>query len=217
MYNLQPGTIHTCSAHFYDMGGINGNIDNFNNSETFCSENSERINFYFNSFNINNSNLYIYDGPNITSPLIGNYTPVDTLTGINITSTGSCLTFKFICNLFGWPPLQGWASTITCIPIPMAFSSATVTQDIVLPVSTASTNNQVIGIQVSTIGTLSPISASSFSFNTTGSTNVSDITNAKLWYTGTVNSFATNTQFGNTVSAPSGIFNITGTDRKSVV
>jgi len=47
-------------------------------------------------------------------------------------------------------------------------------------------------------------------FNTTGTTSTSDITNAKLWYTGNSGTFATTTQFGSTLSSPSGAFSITG-------
>jgi GEVED domain/Secretion system C-terminal sorting domain/N-terminal domain of BNR-repeat neuraminidase len=92
----------------------------------------------------------------------------------------------------------------------MAFVSCTTTQN----ASTCprpSTNNQIIGVQIVTSGAASPLSATSFSFNTTGTSAVvtTNITNAKLWSTGSSSSFATTTQIGSTVAAPNGTFTIT--------
>ncbi len=59
-------------------------------------------------------------------------------------------------------------------------------------------------------GCSTPMNATTFTLNTNGTTNVSDISNAKLWYTGTSAIFAGNTQFGSTVTSPNGSFTITG-------
>ena len=91
----------------------------------------------------------------------------------------------------------------------MTYSSSAVTQSVTSDVYTNSTNNQVIGIQVVTSGSANPISATKFTVNTTGTTSISDITNAKIFYTGTSSTFATTTQFGSTVASPSGSFDIT--------
>ncbi len=94
----------------------------------------------------------------------------------------------------------------------MAYVSSTTTQAVVTPVLTNTTNNQVIGVQVVTTGNASPLSMTSMTFNTTGTTNAAtDITNAKVWYTGTSSTFATTTQFGSTNATPSGSYSITGT------
>ncbi|MBI2967953.1 MAG: T9SS type A sorting domain-containing protein [Bacteroidetes bacterium] len=99
---------------------------------------------------------------------------------------------------------------------PMTYTSSTVTQSNTSLVSINSTDNEVIGIQIVTSGSSSPLSATSFSLNTTGTTApATDITNAKLWYTGTSSSFATTTQFGSTVAAPNGSFTFTGTQTLS--
>jgi hypothetical protein len=92
----------------------------------------------------------------------------------------------------------------------MTYTSSTTTQTVVSGVFSPSPNTQIIGIQVNTAGTISPINATSFSLNTTGSTNpAADISNAKLWYTGLSSSFATSTLFGLSV-APNGTYTITG-------
>ncbi|MCX6319656.1 MAG: hypothetical protein NTW29_20425 [Bacteroidetes bacterium] len=93
----------------------------------------------------------------------------------------------------------------------MIYVSSTTTQANTSSVPRGTTNQQVIGVEIVTSGTLSPLSATSFTLNTNGTTApLTDITNAKLWYTGTSSTFATTTQYGSTVAAPNGSFNITG-------
>ncbi len=99
---------------------------------------------------------------------------------------------------------------------PMAYSSCTTTQNNTDNVSANSTNNEVIGVEVVTTGSTSPLDATSFTFNTTGTNDVvNDIANATLWYTGTSGTFATTTQVGSVVSNPNGTFTINGTQTLS--
>lgn len=81
------------------------------------------------------------------------------------------------------------------------------------PTGKGMTNQIILRIEVVMSGTDNPLSATSFSFSTTGTTNTSDIANAKLFYTGTSNSFNTNNQFGSTVNNPSGNFTINGSQQ----
>lgn len=99
----------------------------------------------------------------------------------------------------------------------MTYTSSTTTQANVSSVTAGDVANvEIIGIQIVTAGTCSPLSATSFTFNTTGSTApATDIQNGKLWSTGTSSTFATTTQFGSTVAAPNGAFTITGTQTLS--
>ena len=97
------------------------------------------------------------------------------------------------------------------VPSPMVYSSSTTTQ-VTGTLSKNSTNNAIIGIPVTMSGGLSPLNVTQLNFTTTGTTNpAADISNAKVYYTGNSNSFATTTQFGSTLASPSGAFNITGT------
>ncbi len=93
---------------------------------------------------------------------------------------------------------------------PMMYVSSTTTQNNIANVSTNTINQEVIGIQVVTSGILSPLSVTSISAHTNGTTNVADITNAKVWFTGSSPSFATTTQFGSTIAFPSGAMNFMG-------
>ena len=105
-----------------------------------------------------------------------------------------------------------WESPVYFISAPMSYSSSTTTQNETSGLSPNQTNMKIIGVEIVTNGNLLPLDVTSFTFNTTGSTSpLTDITNAKLFYTGSNNTFATATQFGTTSIAPSGTFNISGT------
>jgi hypothetical protein len=99
----------------------------------------------------------------------------------------------------------------TWSPLPMTYSSSTTVQlqsGVNVPQNT--NNNQIIQVQVVTSGGSSAITATSFSLGTTGSTNpATDITNAKIYFTGNSSAFSTANLFG-TQSSPSGTFSISG-------
>jgi hypothetical protein len=99
--------------------------------------------------------------------------------------------------------------TIKQMP-PMTYVSSTTTQTVTSAVYPGFTNQQIIGIQVVTINPGSPFNAAGFTFTTNGSTNPpADISNAKLFYTGTSNTFQAVNQFG-FVNSPNGSFVVNG-------
>ena len=63
----------------------------------------------------------------------------------------------------------------------MAYTSSTTTQAVTTPILTNTTNQQIIGVQVVITGNASPLSITSMTFNTTGTTSTADITNAKVF------------------------------------
>ncbi|MCX6257466.1 MAG: GEVED domain-containing protein, partial [Bacteroidia bacterium] len=95
-------------------------------------------------------------------------------------------------------------------PPPMTYTSSTTTQNTAI-VGIGEQNAQIIGLQVVTTGVTSPLSTTSITFNTNGTTIASDISNARAYYTGTSSTFATTTQFGSAVVNPGGSFSINGT------
>jgi len=104
-----------------------------------------------------------------------------------------------------------WETPIEYTATPMVYISATTTQKNTSSVAPDQINQEIIKVEVFTNGNLSPFSASSFTFNTDGSTApATDITNAKLFFTGTTNAFSTATPFGATVSSPDGSFTFEG-------
>ena len=92
---------------------------------------------------------------------------------------------------------------------PATYSSSTATQNNTLDVSAGQNNEEIIGVEIVATGECPQTSVTSFTFNTSGTTNTSDIDNARLWYTGPSSSFATAIQFGSAVANPSGTFTFT--------
>ena len=68
---------------------------------------------------------------------------------------------------------------------------------------------KIICAQVTTEGMIVPKIINSLTFNTTGTTSIDDIQNARLYYTGRSNTFSTLTQYGATIAQPNGdmVFN----------
>ena len=93
---------------------------------------------------------------------------------------------------------------------PMTYTSSTTTQNNTTPIATGANDQEIIGMQIVTSGSQTPISATSFTLNTTGSTSTANMTAAKVFYTGSSASFAATNQFGSTVSNPSGTFTVNG-------
>lgn len=116
--NYNGQTVNTCSGTFYDSGGSAGPYSNNENyTVTFCSGTSDHLKFDFTALNIGTGDvLYIYDGPNTGSPLIGTYPGIIVLTPFTLYTSGTCLTFNFVSD--GSFTRPGWAATITCDPCP---------------------------------------------------------------------------------------------------
>lgn len=95
----------------------------------------------------------------------------------------------------------------------MAFVSATTDDAQVDNVSVNSTHEAFLRVTVNTSGELNPLLLTHLDFNTSGTTTVSDLSNAKVFYTGNDSNYSTARQFGSTVSSPSGIFSVTGSQQ----
>jgi len=110
--------ITTCSANFYDTGGPGGNYGNNQNyTVTYCPDSSDEcIQAAFSSFATENccDYLRIYDGPNTSAPLIGQYQGANN-PGIvlgSVANASGCLTFEFFSD--GSITAAGWAAAISC-------------------------------------------------------------------------------------------------------
>jgi hypothetical protein len=105
---------------------------------------------------------------------------------------------------------QSVTFTLTC-PANMAVVSATATQTATTSVNAGTANVQVLGLEIVTNGTLSPLTLTQLNLSTNGTTNATaDLTNAKVYTTGTSGTFATTTLFGTAVVSPNGTFSVTG-------
>lgn len=120
-YNGQ--TVQTCSGKSYDSGGAGGGYGaNETYTVTFASNNATNthMKLYFAAFDIHPSDtLYIYDGPNTTSPLIGAYNNNNTLflfpVYTSVLNSSGDITLKFKSNSATHG--QGWEADITCTPV----------------------------------------------------------------------------------------------------
>lgn len=113
-YNMTTGTVNTCSGVFYDNGG-GGNVypNNENRTQTFCSDNGQKLVFDFTNFDLyDTDSLWVFDGNSTNGQLIGLFL-LATLPE-KITSSGTCLTFRFKSNASG--QLNGWKALISCTP-----------------------------------------------------------------------------------------------------
>ncbi len=99
-----------------------------------------------------------------------------------------------------------WTITVTyTAATPMAYSSSTVTQNNTSTVATCASNQEIIGIEVTTTGTTSPIDLTQLRVRTNDSDDpLNDISNIDIYYTGTSSTFATTTLFGSAAPAAVG-------------
>ena len=128
-YNIATNngqTINICATDFYDNASGNYNA-NVNQTITFKANLANKgLKMSFNQFDVHFSDtLYVYDGPNTTSPLIGKFNNNNSLSGgqnivqtsiYNSTNvTGASLTFKFVTNASNQG--AGWFASLACIPV----------------------------------------------------------------------------------------------------
>ena len=118
-YNMQNTTITTCNAAFYDDGGPNSNYShNMDCTMTFLPETEgAMMEASFDEFNTENSwdKLYIYDGSNTSSTLIGEYTGQNSPRTVTATNAQGALTFRFTSD--SSVASSGWKAHIYCTGI----------------------------------------------------------------------------------------------------
>ena len=120
IYNMSNGTVNVCEAVFYDDGGPNQNYAaNGSYVQTFCSASGQLIQFNFNrnetSF-ASGDTLWVFDGSSISAPPLAMYISGSTIEPI--TSTGTCLTFRYRSNATN--QARGWQGIISCVDTPPA-------------------------------------------------------------------------------------------------
>ena len=98
------------------------------------------------------------------------------------------------------------------IQSPMTFLSAAAFHPNLTKVGAGTATNEILGLRVITSSTGSAINATVFDFSALGTTDTAEISNLKLWYTGSSSTFATGNQVGATVATLPGTvsFSVTG-------
>jgi len=71
-------------------------------------------------------------------------------------------------------------------------------------------NTEIMKIELTTEGKANCSNISALKFNTEGTTNVADLTGARVYFTGATDQFSTATPFGELLIAPSGEFTVSG-------
>jgi len=93
----------------------------------------------------------------------------------------------------------------------VAYTSSAVTQATTAAVSAGSTNQHILTLAVTIGGVAAPnVNLTQVTANTNGTTNTADLSNARLYFGGTSNTFSTATQYGSTVANPNGTFVFNG-------
>jgi len=115
-YNMSNQTITACGGGFFDSGSGN---ENYNNSEdytiSFCSDNAERLQFYFSSISLaQGDTLWAYDGTDTDAELIAMY--IQHSNRDHIWSSDTCLTFRFKSDDSN--TASGWEAQYWCMENP---------------------------------------------------------------------------------------------------
>ena len=116
-YNMSSTTINTCNSLFYDDGGPN--LPYGNNADltmTFLPATAGgMLEAIFSEFELENNYdfLYIFDGPNVGAPQIGQYTGSGGPGTVTATNAEGALTFRFTSD--GSLTKTGWAAVVRCI------------------------------------------------------------------------------------------------------
>jgi hypothetical protein len=116
---LASGTYVTCSANFFDGGGLDGNyLPNQQVITTLKPPNaSDKLSVTFSSFETDNDTLFVYNGNSTSAPLIGKLAGIKGYGTITSSAPDGSLTFKFVSDgtqYYSYPYLSGWAATIQC-------------------------------------------------------------------------------------------------------
>ncbi len=93
--------------------------------------------------------------------------------------------------------------------IPMVIDSVMVDQ-ITAAAPLNSVNQNIVAIRVHASNSFNALNLSSLKLNTNGTTNVNDIQNARVYFTGNSAVFAPTNQYGSVVTAPNGTFYVSG-------
>lgn len=108
----------TCAATFTDAGTRYGNYaDQVTQTITFTpGASNSSIKVDFTEFDVEEDYdfLYVYNGPNTSSPLLGAFSGNSLPPSLTSTATNGQLTFRFVSDQI--INEEGWVATITCVP-----------------------------------------------------------------------------------------------------
>ncbi|MDD2527840.1 MAG: C25 family cysteine peptidase [Lentimicrobiaceae bacterium] len=118
-YNMANGSITACTGLFYDSGGATAAYQsNENFTQTFYpGSTGKMIRMVFSTFNTesNYDKLHIYNGSNVSAPLIGTYSGTTSPGTVTANNVEGALTFNFISDYS--VARDGWSATLSCYDV----------------------------------------------------------------------------------------------------
>lgn len=127
--NVSCTTPPTCSSFFYDSGGATGNYSNNENQPTtfFPDTAGDAVTVTFTQFDLEFADdLYVYDGPDATSPLLGVFNGTALPGPFTSSHTTGALTFVFESDFS--VTYAGWEASLSCAPyVPPVICGSTFT------------------------------------------------------------------------------------------
>lgn len=119
-FNMMNATMTTCLANFFDSGGPNSDYGNYEDfTMTFQPATAGALlTVDFSDFsvepasNCNYDYLSVYDGQNVTAPLMGTWCGTDGPGTLTATNANGALTFKFHSDYS--EAFSGWSAQLSC-------------------------------------------------------------------------------------------------------
>lgn len=117
------------------------------------------------------------------------------------------------CQSYTWGETEDYTVEIVTAG-PMTYASSTATQNNTGSVQNCASSAEILGVEVVTTGSTSPLSCTQLRVNMNGTTNTGDVSNISVYYTGTSSTFAATTLFG-TVTPGAGNLLVNGSQALS--
>ena len=205
------------NTNFYDDGGKDGKItEQFNGAITFIPATAgSKIKVDFSKFEIFNTSsvgyndvFKFYNGQSVDEgQLITTLLAEPELVKSTADDGSMTITFKSVTGI----PANGWEATVSqFIPGPMSYDETTTYVASTETLAAGNTDESILIFSIKTTNTLNPLELQSITFDAAGTTSLTNIAKAKVYYLGKKNIFSTSNPFGDIISIGSNTFTITG-------
>ncbi|MDD6209866.1 MAG: BNR-repeat neuraminidase N-terminal domain-containing protein [Bacteroidales bacterium] len=215
---------------FYDMGGPTGDAPrDYTGAICFVPKNAgEQIEISFETFDLTkaaDAKVYIYDGeieyPKYNAPIPEN--PVAVLSnndgGSPIRSTTGKLSVLYYYKSASYSDPAagaGWKATVkSLVPSDMSYLGISGAQSGIISAYPGKKNQTILSVNIQAHGSYNPLSITSLTFDLTGTTSLSDLSNVRVYYTGANSSFSASVLFGEAIVTPVQSITLPGTQELS--
>lgn len=203
--------------NFFDDGGKNGNISsNFEGTITFVpSSVGKKIKIDFSKLELfttstvgYNDVFNFYNGQSVDAQKLIT-TLLKDIEPIKSTADDGAITITFKSTT-GFPT-AGWEAIVSeFVPEPMTYNSSEVQSATEETLAAGNVNERMLIFNIKTSNTLTPLAAEGFKFDATGTTTLSRLTKAKVYFLGKKAEFSTSNLVGEVSLSGSSTFEVTG-------